>query len=85
MEILIFLAIGAIAGWLAGEIMRGDGYGLLANIVLGILGAVVGGLLFSALGVEAAGLLGQIIVATIGAMVLVFITHLLFHPVAPVA
>jgi uncharacterized membrane protein YeaQ/YmgE (transglycosylase-associated protein family) len=74
--LLIFLAIGAVAGWLAGTIMRGGGFGLLGNMVVGVIGAVVGGFLFSALGVAASGLLGSIITATVGAAALLFVVGL---------
>jgi len=74
-SILIFLAIGAVAGWLAGTIMKGGGFGLVADIIIGILGAVVGGLLFGLLGISAGGLIGSIVTATVGAIVLLFIIH----------
>ena len=73
MNILIFLAIGAVAGWLAGTIMKGGGSGLLMNIVIGVIGAVLGGVLFGLLGIKAAGLIGEIVTATVGAVVLLFI------------
>jgi uncharacterized membrane protein YeaQ/YmgE (transglycosylase-associated protein family) len=75
--LLIILAIGAIAGWLAGVIMKGGGYGLLGDIVIGIIGAFVGGFLFGLLGISAGGLIGQIITATAGAVVLIFVLRLL--------
>lgn len=75
--LLIFLAIGAVAGWLAGIIMQGSGFGLLGDIVLGIIGAVIGGFLFGLLGFAAVGLIGQIISATVGAVALVFVLRLL--------
>jgi len=68
--LVIFLIIGAIAGWLAGQIMRGGGFGLLGDIVVGVIGAFIGGWLFSALGVGIGGLLGAIIAATVGAIIL---------------
>lgn len=68
--LLIFLAIGALAGWLAGLIMKGGGFGLLGNIVIGIIGAVVGGFVFSIAGIAAGGLIGSIITATVGAVLL---------------
>jgi uncharacterized membrane protein YeaQ/YmgE (transglycosylase-associated protein family) len=74
--ILIIVAIGAVAGWLAGVIMSGSGFGLLGDIVIGIIGAVVGGFLFGLLGLAAVGLIGQIISATVGAVVLIFILRL---------
>jgi len=74
--ILIILAIGAVAGWLAGVIMKGGGFGLLGDIVVGILGAFIGGFLFSLLGISAGGLIGQIITATVGAIVLIFVLRM---------
>ena len=75
-SILVFLIIGAIAGWLAGLIMRGGGFGLLGNIVVGIIGAFIGGYLLPMVGVHLAGILGSIITAVIGAVVLLFIVGL---------
>jgi uncharacterized membrane protein YeaQ/YmgE (transglycosylase-associated protein family) len=75
--ILIIVAIGAVAGWLAGVIMSGSGFGLLGDIVIGIIGAVVGGFLFGLLGFAAIGLIGQIISATVGAVVLIFVLRLM--------
>ena len=74
--LLIILAIGAVAGWLAGVIMKGGGYGLLGDIVIGIIGAFIGGFLFSLLGISAGGLVGQIITATVGAIVLIFVLRM---------
>ena len=75
--ILIIVAIGAVAGWLAGVIMSGSGFGLLGDIVIGIIGAVIGGFLFGLLGLAAVDLTGQIISATAGAVVLIYIIRLL--------
>lgn len=75
--ILIIVAIGAVAGWLAGVIMSGSGFGLLGDIVIGIIGAVIGGFLFGLLGLAAVGLIGQIISATVSAVVLIFVLRLL--------
>ncbi len=71
--LLILLLIGLIAGWLAGVVMRGGGYGIVGDMIIGILGSLVGGFLFSLLGLGASGFLGSIIVAFIGAVVLIFI------------
>ncbi len=65
--LIVFLLIGAVAGWLAGLVMKGGGFGLLGNMVIGIIGAFVGGFLFGLLGITAGGLIGSIITATIGA------------------
>lgn len=75
MAILWFLIIGAMAGWIAGELVRGDGFGFAGNLVVGIIGALIGGLLFDALGINAYGLLGSLAMATIGAMVLLFLLN----------
>jgi uncharacterized membrane protein YeaQ/YmgE (transglycosylase-associated protein family) len=76
--LLYWIVIGLIAGWLAGVVMRGGGYGMVVDIVLGMLGAIVGGWIFSSLGIGAGGgLLGSIVVAFIGAVVLVAITRAL--------
>lgn len=77
-SILVWLLIGAVAGWLAGVIVKGYGFGLVGNIVVGILGAFIGGWLFDALGVSnGAGILGSVIGATVGAVVLLFVIRLL--------
>lgn len=73
-----FVLIGLIAGWLAGQLMKGGGFGVVGDIVVGIVGALLGGFLFSSLGVSAGGgMLGAIIVATIGAIVLIFLLRLI--------
>ncbi len=76
MSILLFLLIGACAGWLAGNMMKGGGFGLLGNIVVGIIGSVVGGFLFGLLGISAGGMIGSIVTATAGAAVLLFLVGL---------
>jgi uncharacterized membrane protein YeaQ/YmgE (transglycosylase-associated protein family) len=76
-NLIWWIIVGLIAGWAAGKIMRGGGYGPLMDIVLGIVGAVVGGWLLGALGIYAGGLLGTIVVAIIGAMFLIWLSRLL--------
>ena len=71
MFLIWFLLVGLVAGWLAGKIMKGSGYGVVGDIVLGVVGAFVGGFLFRLVGIVAYGMIGSIIVATIGAIVLV--------------
>ena len=76
--LLYWVVVGLIAGWLAGVVMKGGGYGIVVDIVLGMLGAIVGGWIFSMLGIGAGGgLIGGIVVAFIGAVVLVAITRAL--------
>jgi uncharacterized membrane protein YeaQ/YmgE (transglycosylase-associated protein family) len=78
MGLIYFIVVGLIAGWLAGQVMRGGGYGVLMDIVLGILGGVVGGWLFGALGIwPGGGLIGAICVSFVGAVILVAITRML--------
>lgn len=73
--LIIMLAIGAIAGWLAGQIFKGSGFGLVGNIVVGILGAIVAGFLLPGY-LPFQGIVGQIISATIGAVILMFVIGL---------
>ncbi len=70
--------VGMIAGWLAGVVMKGGGYGILVDIILGILGGFVGGWLFGMMGIwPGGGMIGSIIVAFVGAVILVAITRLI--------
>jgi uncharacterized membrane protein YeaQ/YmgE (transglycosylase-associated protein family) len=74
----IFLGIGAVAGWLAGLLMKGGGFGLIGNIIVGIIGAIVGGYVFSYFGISvAAGIIGSIIKATAGASLLLLIVGII--------
>jgi uncharacterized membrane protein YeaQ/YmgE (transglycosylase-associated protein family) len=78
MGILAVIVIGAIAGWLAGLIVRGAGFGLIGNIVVGIIGALVAGWLLPKLGIVlASGTLGSILDATIGAVVVLVVLSLI--------
>jgi uncharacterized membrane protein YeaQ/YmgE (transglycosylase-associated protein family) len=77
MELLWFVLIGAVAGWLAGRVMRGNGFGLPGDVVVGILGAFAGGYLFRAAGAElGVGVIGTLLVAFAGAMALLFVVRL---------
>jgi len=75
--LVIFLVIGAVAGWLAGKLMKGSGFGLIGNIVVGIAGALIGGFVFSLLGISAGGFIGSIVMATVGAVLLLYIVKLM--------
>jgi len=77
MNILWWALVGLIAGWAAGKIMKGGGYGTVMDIILGIIGAVVGGHVLGLLGIHAGGFIGTIIVAIIGAVILIWITRML--------
>ncbi len=74
-SLLVFLLIGIISGFLAGKIMKGAGFGLIGDLVIGVLGAFVGGWLFTALGIAVGGILGSIVMATVGALLLLFIAR----------
>lgn len=75
MSILWLMLVGLIAGWLAGVLVRGGGYGLVGDIVVGMLGALIGGWLFGGIW-PAGGLLGAILLATLGAVVLLVVLRL---------
>ena len=78
MELLYVLIIGAIAGWLAGQVWKGGGFGLLWNIIIGIAGANIAGLLFPAIGIPlGSGIVGAIISAVIGAVILLLVIRLI--------
>jgi uncharacterized membrane protein YeaQ/YmgE (transglycosylase-associated protein family) len=76
--IIAWLVVGLIAGWLAGQFMKGGGYGLVGDIVVGLIGAFVGGLVFSLIvGGGSTGFIGSIVVAFIGAVILIAIVRAL--------
>jgi uncharacterized membrane protein YeaQ/YmgE (transglycosylase-associated protein family) len=76
--IIAWLIIGGVAGWLAGLVMQGGGYGVIGDIIIGIIGSVVAGWLFGTLGIApGAGVIGSIIAAAIGAIVLIFVLRLI--------
>lgn len=79
MDFIIFLAIGAVAGWLAGLIFKGGGFGLLWNIIIGIVGGVIGGWLLGPFlaGVFGEGYIGGIVTAVVGAIVLLWIASMI--------
>ncbi|WP_412527252.1 GlsB/YeaQ/YmgE family stress response membrane protein [Burkholderia lata] len=71
--LIVWLIIGAIAGWLAGVLVKGGGFGLVIDIVVGIVGAVIGGWLAGLLGIGFSGILGSIVIALIGAVILLLV------------
>ncbi len=77
MGILFSVIIGAVAGWLAGRIMKGSSYGLLLNIVLGIIGGYVGSLVFGLLGLESTNIVGRLVTSTVGAVLLILLARAL--------
>lgn len=78
MSLLWFLIVGLVAGWLAGVLVKGGGFGLIGDLVVGVLGAFLGGWLFGAFGASlGGGVIGSILVATLGAIVLLVIVRLI--------
>jgi uncharacterized membrane protein YeaQ/YmgE (transglycosylase-associated protein family) len=76
-SLIWWIVVGLIAGWAAGKIMKGGGYGTLMDIVLGIVGAIVGGFLLGLVGVHAGGLIGTILVAILGAVFLIWLSRMM--------
>jgi uncharacterized membrane protein YeaQ/YmgE (transglycosylase-associated protein family) len=76
-NLVYWIVVGLIAGWAAGKIMKGGGYGTVMDIVLGVVGAVVGGRLLGFFGIYAGGLIGTIIVAIIGAVFLIWLSRMI--------
>lgn len=75
---IVMIIIGAIAGWLAGVIVKGGGYGLIGDIIVGIIGGVIGGWLFRSLDVTmGGGILGAIVAAVVGAVILLLIIRMI--------
>ena len=76
-NLIIFLIVGALAGWLAGLLTRGGGFGILGNILVGVVGAIIGGWVFGLLGVATFGLIGVLLTALVGAVLLLFAVRVL--------
>jgi uncharacterized membrane protein YeaQ/YmgE (transglycosylase-associated protein family) len=72
-ELLWVLLIGIVAGWLAGQIMKGRGFGLWGNLIVGVIGSLLGSFLFGLIGLAAYGLLARLVMAVVGAVVLLYL------------
>lgn len=78
MSFIYFIIIGGVAGWLAGKIMKGGGFGLVMNIVLGIIGSMVGGWVFSFFGISTdGGMVGSLVTALVGAVLILYVARLI--------
>jgi len=78
MSFLWFILIGLVAGWLAGQLVKGGGYGLVGDLALGVVGALLGGFLFSLFGFAGGGgLFGSLIIATLGAVIFLYLIRLI--------
>lgn len=76
MNFIWFILIGALSGFIAGKLMRGGGFGLLVNLVIGIIGGLLGGWIFSLFGLQSVGLIGSLITSVIGAVVFLWVISL---------
>jgi uncharacterized membrane protein YeaQ/YmgE (transglycosylase-associated protein family) len=76
-NILLVIVVGIVAGWLAGKIQKGSGFGLVGNLVIGVLGSVFGSWLFWQLGFVTYGFLGSIVVAVVGALVILYVVGII--------
>jgi uncharacterized membrane protein YeaQ/YmgE (transglycosylase-associated protein family) len=75
-SLILFLLIGIVAGWLAGKIMKGGGFGLVGDLVIGVVGAFLGGWVFGLLGIATYGVLGSLVTALVGALLLLYLIRL---------
>lgn len=76
-NLIYFLLIGLVAGWLAGKVMKGSGYGVIGDLVIGVIGAFLGGWIFGLLHIAAGGLIGLLVTAFVGAVVLVWLLRMI--------
>lgn len=81
MGLILWIVIGLIAGWIAGQVMKGSGYGLFGDLALGIVGAIVGGWLFGVVApaAEPSGFVGSLVVATMGAVGIIVVARVVGH------
>ena len=77
MGIFAFLIVGLLAGWIAGKIMKGEGFGMIGNLVVGIIGALVGGFVFSFVGFHAFSFIGRLITSIVGAIIFLYVLQLI--------
>jgi len=75
-HLLLFLVIGVAAGFLAGKIMRGAGFGLVGDLIVGVIGSFIGAWVFGLLGIEAGGILGLLVASVVGAVLLLYVLRL---------
>lgn len=76
MDFILWIIIGALAGWIAGQVMKGGGFGLLGNIGVGIVGSFIGGWLFGLLGIGGGNLISSLVAAVVGAIILLYVVRL---------
>lgn len=76
-DLIWFLVIGLIAGWLASRILKGRGFGVIGDLIVGVIGAILGGWLFNLLGITVAGILGSLVTALVGAIVFLYLLRII--------
>ncbi len=76
-NLILFLVVGLVAGWLAGKIMKGSGLGLVGDLIVGVIGAFIGVWLFGQLGISAGGILGLLVASIVGALLLLYVLRLI--------
>lgn len=74
-NLISFLLIGLAAGWIVGKILKGEGFGLAGNLIIGVIGSVVGGMLFWVLGIAPKNMIGSLVTAVVGALVFLFVAQ----------
>lgn len=77
MDLIVFLIVGFAAGWLAGQVMKGKGFGVAGNLVIGIAGTFIGGFVFDILDVPAIGLTGSLVAALVGAVLFLWVMEMI--------
>ncbi|MGO4999037.1 GlsB/YeaQ/YmgE family stress response membrane protein [Oceanisphaera sp. W20_SRM_FM3] len=75
MGLILNLIIGGLAGWLAGQLMKGRGFGVVGNVLLGIVGGFIGAIMFRLLGLASTGIVGSLVVSTVGAALLLYLAQ----------
>jgi len=76
-SLILFLLIGLVAGWLAGQVLKGRGFGLIGDLIVGVIGAFLGGWLFTVLGISIGGILGSLVTAFVGAVVFLYLIRII--------
>ncbi len=76
-SLILFLVIGLVAGWLASRILKGKGFGLIGDLIIGVIGAILGGWLFGFLGITIGGIVGSLVTALVGAIVFLYILRII--------
>ena len=76
-SLILFLVIGLVAGWLASRIMKGKGFGLIGDLIIGVIGAILGGWLFGFLGITVGGIIGSLVTALVGAIVFLYLLRII--------